>query len=275
MFERSLAISNGWGQCSIFNASSSPSIFKGIPECFRDPDAYYIVLSHPCALLNYNLESEPDFEVVKAIKIEKLDGNFTFGKNPRKLQISSEQLGFHLELEQKFRFSISREVICHDKPLLIASNPEFNRQVTTWVINRYVGSAFPDAFEERLSKSKSKIRKAFEKEVGVKCRSAYIVLNEQFLDLSDEDSYEVRLYFTLSKEDFIVYDDEFSEEEPFSAFLQRISEIFKCINGVELIEIKFLDDSKLTLRQLQNPKFCKWNYDHLSMNTQTEIDVYV
>ena len=47
---------------------------------------FVVVISHDCDLVQV-LENEPSVEVIVGIGISKSDGNFTYGKNPRRLHL--------------------------------------------------------------------------------------------------------------------------------------------------------------------------------------------
>lgn len=272
MLERKKAIDAGWSQFSVFNHTSSPRLYEAIPEQLKKQSYYYIVLSHPCSLLHYDLELEPNLEVVVAKPIDVVDGNCTYGKNPRKLHIEIEGLGQNFELEQRDRCLVNREHIDKCNPAEITLEYSVARAICVWVVNRYMSSAFPDAFETRVSKSKSKLRKLFSSVIGQKCRSVYIILNEPLRDLEETEDYQLRIFFTLSSLDFQEFDakdDDYNSD--YTAFLKTLVKIFEDIDGVVLIKAVFIDDSKLTVAQVQAPSFMKWNFDFLSVATNSEI----
>jgi hypothetical protein len=72
IFDREKAIKFGWRQCSIFNRSSSPLLVKQLPDTHQIENAFYLVLSHPCSLLNANLDSEPNLEYIVCQPIDKV-----------------------------------------------------------------------------------------------------------------------------------------------------------------------------------------------------------
>lgn len=273
MLDRKKTIEAGWTQCSIFNYISSPYLYEIIPANLRDEQNYYVVLSHPCSLLNSDLEIEPDLEIAVAIPIGQIDGNCTHGKNPRKLHVCLTQLNQSFELEQKNRCVISRKHIDKCTPTIGKLESSVARAICTWVINRYISSAFPDNFETRISKNKSKLRKLFANPVGQKCRAVYITLNESLRDLDEDENYELRVFFTLSTLDYQDYDREYDEpNNAYKDFLDKLTLIFQHTNGITLLNATFLDDSKLTVAQVQNPAFMKWNFDFISIASNSEID---
>ncbi len=273
MFDRNKAIKFGWNQCVIFNHTSSPKVFSCIPEKHKGEDNYYIVLSHPCSLLNYSLVNEPTFEYVIAKPIEKIDGNCTFGKNPRKLHIYIASMGKAFELEQCNRNYVIRDLISDEAPISAIFEPEIARSICLWVANRYLASSFPDEFENRISKAKKNLRKKYSGAVGEKCRSAYLILNEPLLDLESDEDYKLRLFFTLSPDDFQTYDQESDTAQmPFKEFLLSVKKILNELKGISIEQIAYLNENQITLNQIQSPKFKKWNYDFLSVVSNTETD---
>ncbi|MCQ8848100.1 hypothetical protein NQT74_05880 [Alteromonas stellipolaris] len=272
-FDREKAVEFGWNQCSVFNYDSSPELFKLLPPHLQNEANFYIVLSHPCSLLNYSLELEPDLEVATATPVAKADGNCTFGKNPRKLHLEIEQLALVVEVEQKNRLVIPRGEIASCAPLVATLTASTSRALITWTVNRYLSSAFPDEFERRISNKKTQLRKVFNSEVGQKCKAVYVVINESIKDLPDDESYELHIYFTLNRQNYALYDDE-AEDTPdgFNSFLKRLTDLFEKINGTRLLSVNFQDDSKLTVAQVESPKLIKWNFDFLSIAAETPIE---
>jgi len=263
-FDRKAAINFGWRQCSIFNCKSSPKLYNTLPAQHKFTTAFYMVLSHPCSLLNENLESEPTLEYIVCHPIEKIDGNASFGKNPRVLHIDID--GNNLEVKQKDRGFICKSLIDEEAPTIPSLPIAKESLITRWMANRYITTALPDEFEERLGKQKDKLSKAFNNEVGRACKSVYINLNEFIHDLSQDEDYKCILVFTLNAEDYEAYfDEEENEKTTFNDFLKRISVIFNTVDGITLSKVTFVSEKSFTVHQMESGQLKRWQFDYISM----------
>lgn len=272
-FNREIAIKLGWQQCSIFTKDSSPSLYELLPSEHKLENSFYMVLSHPCSLLNANLISEPTLEYIVCEEVGSLDGNCTFGKNPRILHLAVE--GTKLALYQNKRGFIPKSLITTCKPQI--TNLPFSDEslITRWMANRYTTTALPDEFENRLSKSKSKLSKAFASSLGAKCKTVYIGLNEFIKDLPTESVYECTLVFTLNRdnvEELVAQEDDANSE--YNQFKSRIITIFDSIQGVTLNKVLFIGENKLTVEQLESGKLKKWQFDYVSLSKSGQITSY-
>jgi hypothetical protein len=78
-----------------------------------------VAISHDCDIANDNLEAEPAIEFIFGRIIQKLDGNYTHGKNPRILHLNYIHSGTPISLE----LIASRRIIV-DKHVLEAVHPD-------------------------------------------------------------------------------------------------------------------------------------------------------
>jgi hypothetical protein len=272
-FNRKLAIKKGWRQCSIFSASSCPQLYNKLVAEHKVEGAFYLVLSHPCSLLNPNLIIEPYLEYIVCEEVSNLDGNASFGKNPRLLHIELEELnGLKLKLEQRARGFISKISIANEAPLFSCLSDKNESLIVRWMANRYVTTALPDEFEARVAKQKSKLTKAFSSEVGINCKAVYISLNEFVLDLAKEAKYECILVFLLSDFNYERYaSEEDGEGHAYNDFLTRINKVFQSVDGIDLKTSMFISENVLTIGQLESGKLKRWQFDYISVGKGGEI----
>ena len=60
-----------------------------------DAQSFLVVISHDCDIANINLEEEPEVEFIVASRGDRLDGNLTHAKHPRRLHsIPPERRGY-------------------------------------------------------------------------------------------------------------------------------------------------------------------------------------
>jgi len=110
-----------------------------------------LVISHDCDLAQGS-EVEPDVEVIVGCTIEDLDGNYTHGKNSRRLQIRFEGVS-----PFPAQFDAMDKQIVH-KADLFPFTPEVDSALTAdarktlqqWLASRYRRSAFSNEFEMRM-----------------------------------------------------------------------------------------------------------------------------
>jgi hypothetical protein len=144
-----------WKQCSICEKTA---IAEWLPEGIRSSDGcVFIVVSHDCDIANGDLEKEPFIEIFPAKLLNKNNGNFMYGKNPRvlHLKILKTNTPLFVEIEARSRLSIKKE---H----LRSVNPDENyiidncdkRILRDWLVARYRRHAIPDKLHAVLKRGK-------------------------------------------------------------------------------------------------------------------------
>ncbi|UIF88418.1 hypothetical protein [Cupriavidus sp. UYPR2.512] len=127
-----------------------------------------VVVSHDCDLANDNLTVEPDVEVIVGRIVQKVDGNFTWGKAPRTLHYAATRGGepVHIELVSTRKQSIAKSELARFEPdETFGLDGKSLAVLRSWLGSRYNRAAFPDAFVKRMASTKadSKLSKALEK----------------------------------------------------------------------------------------------------------------
>jgi hypothetical protein len=115
--------------------------------------AVALVVSHDCDLIQ-SCEIEPSVEVIIGRRVAAADGNFTHGKNPRRLHLAVEQNGvpMYVDLLARDKGLIPKKGLAGELPDggLVLS-PRDRSLLQHWLAARYRRSAFPEEFERRLS----------------------------------------------------------------------------------------------------------------------------
>lgn len=187
-------INNGWAQGSILKN-------KDISEI---PQELFFVLTQCCDLTQNSLEAIPKAELLRISLLDKskVNGNFTKGKNPRKLHIETTiggVLGFY-ELCINQHYEINRELLT--KIVSYAKcPPEIKDLIIRWWISKYNRAAFPDEFNTRLKSNKFKNKlddkiKPFKEEI----EAIYISLHSHE-ELPENESYRIRLLIESNSAD--------------------------------------------------------------------------
>ena len=184
---------NGWRQGILINDKSSISSLTKNSYSHKSSDSplpeFLIVISQDCDIFHHNLLDEPYIDFIKGYFQEE-DGNLLYGKNPRRLQIKYDKktIGFFIH-----------DVFCVNKDEFEKINPkhasmnlrkEDIKQIVNWVSKRYVRAAFPDEFNNRLSKAKQ-VDKAGRNPLMGEVSLIYIDLPDE--ELKPEQDYEVTM----------------------------------------------------------------------------------
>jgi hypothetical protein len=136
-----------WRQGSVLTSESVKAL-----NVSSQHDALVVVISHDCDLAN---TAETFSEAIICKKISNVDGNYSNGRNARKLHLSivtKEGATLNLELEHSNRMQISQSSIGEvgqpsDSEAVVG---EEKRILKHWLASRYGRPAFPTSFEDRL-----------------------------------------------------------------------------------------------------------------------------
>ncbi len=112
-----------------------------------------VVISHDCDLANEDLNVEPDVEILIGQVVDKLDGNFAWGKSPRTVHLSMARAAGpeFIELVQTRRCTVQKSDLARFNPS--ADHTLDLRGLTTlrsWLSSRYNRAAFADTFVNRF-----------------------------------------------------------------------------------------------------------------------------
>lgn len=235
-----------------------------------------IIISHDCDLTRPP-ESEPYVEVVFAKKISDDDGNFTHGKNSRKLHLTATGGGTvaNLELIATGKATFSKSELITIKPDLGVCLTRDERNILReWLAARYRRSAFPNEFERRLKAKKiaEKLSKKLEP-LGSLLFGLYFNIESEIEYSSQEESipYELEIY--------VLYIEDGSEETHSkvtklvsdintifkNSYYQKQSQKWTMIELTDCTEVSDHAMSIATMRGLQ-----RWNADHLSLRADPQ-----
>lgn len=142
-----------WRQGSVLPLSASQAL-NLLPRSEEETHCA-VVVSHDCDIAN--ALQEPDVEVVVGQFVSSANGNFTAGKNSRKLHLDWHHEGSvcHIELSANAKRRVPKcalaEVLPNDSYMLDEKNLATLR---FWLGARYNRAAFPDEFNNRLRSTK-------------------------------------------------------------------------------------------------------------------------
>lgn len=176
--------SGGWIQGSIAQNAS-----------FLPDDSLYVLISHPCDVVSVSFERDSDVEFLRADEPPDADGNFTYGKNSRRLDLETKEGIFSVAHSEPIR--VDRRELSTDTPQ--KSMDEASRRIlASWLAARYARPAFADEFNRRLSGAQRKIQKLL-KSGGKKLSGIYIATSLE--EKTGEDAYAIDIVVTMRAED--------------------------------------------------------------------------
>lgn len=112
-----------------------------------------VVISHDCDLATDNLTLEPTVEFIVGSDQPRPDGNFTWAKSTRTLQLEVMKSGEKglVELGANRKHAVDKKVLAeYDPDSRYALEPRHLAALRDWLAARYNRTAFPDEFNARL-----------------------------------------------------------------------------------------------------------------------------
>jgi hypothetical protein len=193
---RDQLLSLGWRQGSIIEAGAIEH------EALADHAGAvaFLVLNQTCDLVNDSLDKEPVVELLPLSRIAKADTGLLNGRNPRLIHFEVIVGGSACLVE-----AFAPKVVTLPRDLLLKGNPSNNwsldepvlKSLLAWRAARYLRTAFPDAFENRLKPVFKDFRTLVEG-IHVHLHSLHIRV-EPFGPLDESDSYEVDLLMVIRR----------------------------------------------------------------------------
>lgn len=152
---------NGWRQGAVAPESATPQLLN-VVGIGPEPGIILVVASQSCDIACNNLELDPHIEFLIARSIDSLNGNFTFNKNPRLLNLSLFARANDESISTEKYFEIKAfEKVFIPKQTLLDICPEPCSQLTMdenqrlafvgWLSARYSRPALPTVFNNLIS----------------------------------------------------------------------------------------------------------------------------
>jgi hypothetical protein len=262
-----------WRQGHVLTADTVAAL-RLAPEANLD-SLVAVVVSHDCDLAQ-GPSIEPAVEVIVGQRIAAANGNFTHGKNPRRLHIPAAEAGvaFWVELTATARQSIPKQgLAAHVPSATILINSASRNTLQCWLAARYRRSAFPDAFDKHLADTRiaERIARVLEP-LGNHIIAVFFDVDEGV----DRDTKNAEEPFTLSID--LLYS---TENEPVAAeaaarkAAEAITSVFheRCFDtktnkwhAIELLGCAAISDEILTYSMSLRLK--RWNADYISLRAE-------
>ncbi len=237
----------------------------GVIPSDLDPHAKLILLSHSCDIVQGSYELEPYVEFFVARPASRLEGTKTMGKNPRNLQfhvvVNGEDKLYEISVHEKYRDQ--RSILEHGSPEASCRLSQRDvRIMGRWAGKRYSRPALPTAFNNRISCSIKKFKKALE-QYGAEVSGIFIFFESE-RELADNEPY--RIIVRVVAPQTILEDDR--EEQTLLTLVTKLREAFANCPGIELDELKLDSEAEFSLEDLKSSKV--WDYEYLSISEEDE-----
>lgn len=223
-----------------------------------------VVLSHDCDICHRDIEKEPWAELLAVREIPQGPaGDMVFMRNPRVLEFVG-RLGAS---ERSFRASASERGFAPRGRLagiapgahLITQPPDL---LAAWLSNRYIRSAFPDAFNERIDPALKGIARKL-KAHGDALYSIYLLMEDEELPL--DTPYHLVVRGTMLSGDFAVHERRVQAQLALGGLVAALS---GC-RGIEVIDDALVSEAEISLDEIRPMK--RWNaHDSLSLATERD-----
>jgi hypothetical protein len=253
-----------WRQGHLLTADAIEALIPTAPE-----GASAVVVSHDCDLVS----KEEQVELIVGKTAARLDGNKTFAKSPRVLQL--EYVGAAgsciIELNATEKRMVPKKDLFKFGPESKYTRSEPNVGVLQkWLAARYRRSAFPDAFNDCLEETKLR-------ELIVKiCRAHATAIRGLYFDvdhgdervhLTHDDPFTLGIVLLV---DSGSGDEAFEEAEKAKKKLEDIFEakFYTAEGGWKRIKLEYCDvasDQVMTVHQALLTK--EWKLEYISLET--------
>jgi hypothetical protein len=234
-----------------------------------------VVVSHDCDLAQ-SPDVEPMVEVITGRRVGGPNGNFTHGKNPRRLHVSATEANstIWIELIATARRSVPKPAFCgHAPSATIAINSADLNTLQHWLAARYRRSAFPDEFDRRLDETGVADRlKKILAPLGNYILAVFFDVDEgtEREHESDHDPFTLSIELLYST----AFDPSIAEATARTA-AEAITTAFRdrCFNkqtnrwrNIELLDCTPISDEALPYAE--SLKLKRWNADYISLRTE-------
>lgn len=268
--KRELWIKKGWARGAFIDLNAYPNLLNTFPLNLRavlaGKDAYLIPLLYDCSLIEECFIREPWVQVLICWPCTQSegDGNFKFGKNPRKIHfpvtVNGDSKYFNAEAISFYQ--LERELLLSTSPVSNIQWPDKGLyQLLNWVAERYNQPTFPDEWNVRMNTKKRQLDKLWKKDSFVNnCSGLYLNISP-FGEINEEDTYTLNAYIVISStltgkehRDFIKsHEDE---------LLQQFKSVLSNIANININMIDTIKEDQFT--KAMERDFQRWQLEHLS-----------
>lgn len=258
-------IATQWRQCDVLRGEHVEALASEglVPTSWAHEGSSTLVISHSCDIGFHDLDAEPTVELLRLrhLSDNERDGNFMYGKNPRRYHLAIEQDhgALWVDVDLRERTDVPRgQLLKHqpDSERTLAQRDA--RGLAIWRGKRYWRQGFPDEFNRRVAPAATKVRDLLKKQGGRLLSGIYLLLQ------SDEELPASEPY-TLSVRGTLPLPDSDAPANQTSALgtIQELAKLLSALNGVEVEEWEVVSEAEMSLDDLNFYK--RWDYDDLSV----------
>jgi len=264
MANRKRLIASGWEQGVLLdpnNGRLKDSAHYDIPG-----DAFLLIVSQTCDLVQGSFESEPYFEVLCLHPLDQEPhGGYLGGKNSRRIEFSldlPEDSISHWYAFPHERHLIKRELLLEWQPDSSMHDEKTLKMILNWLSRRYTRTAFPEAFVSRINARKSQIGKKFSR-LNLYVSNVYIRVTP-FDELSDGEEYNIEIMLVMEAEKF----DDAKQYKICNEIKKQLEyQLAKC-GGIKVEDISLESTADVTIEALKGHR--EWDYSYLSFRDPDE-----
>lgn len=242
----------GWTQGSVLKIDGDLGV-----DGLQHGDAWMVV-SHPCEVVSASLERDPSVQLIHMHTVDVVDGNLTFGKNPRRLQLELEAQ--YVEVRVGEILTVDRTILSGMTPDLTVAEPQ-RRMLASWLAARYARPAFADEFNRRLEPARRGIEKIL-KAAGKHISGVYVATTLEELPVGTP--YRVVIALAMTADDFDV-PERFAEV---SGAGDDVAKLVGSADGINLASLETVSERNISLSHLRI--YARWDYESLSHRDSDE-----
>lgn len=267
-------IDAGWKRGAFIEVKKFPLLIQELPSklqaiCESNELVYLIPILYDCALLELSFDKEPWAQAILGVGCSG-DGNFKYGKNPRKLHlpIKIDENENYLEFSSLGFVQVDREQILRlttpsDGISWINNSQEL---LLDWVADRYRQSTFPDSFNTRIMSKDKQLKKLWKTDNFIHyCSGVYINLDKDKEIESIETPYVVEVLITMPDDCHL---RKLRESGVIDKMILDLKSIINSVKGINVINIDVINEGEFT-KQLER-KFKKFSLEYYSHAAEDE-----
>lgn len=245
----------GWRQGSLLEAAAATH--AGVNPGSLDGAQDLVLISHSCDVVHHDLDKEPFAEFIPRVRVDAVDGNLTFAKSPRVLQVAGGTGAYELTMAR--RITIPRDALAGIDPSGQLSDDECV-VLRRWLASRYARAAFADEFNQRLRPAQNSISRRLKAD-GERLSGLYLAVDGS--ELPPEVTYEISIVGTMREADHEHAEDRLKCQHALNDVMGAIQD--RC-PGISVLDAVLVSESDVTLADLR--VLSRWDYDSLSLRNE-------